>query len=475
MTDFTQYLNGNHAEPKVECSKCHEDISDLDYEYGENGDVICTYCHEDEQNQPRTIMVPVERMAYLANRIETLNRKARRLGLPEIQVTVSDEITKVEYYQTSGDYVVDELARVADCGFYQIPVVYIACREVTITTPEPIVVAGWEIVARIDHVSGGGAGNIVNTVPNRECPIEYRTADNTCEHCGHNRRRSNTYVLFNEQTGEYKQVGKTCLKDFLGHSPETLVFSASRLLRLERYFTEFEDYNFSGCNIDAVDFDRFLMVATILVETKGYHKASDAFQNIEATKYEAWDIVTNGKRWLDFGKEFNALDEATRTRLNGRVEKVKAWVSDISKDASNDYLHNVRTCADAGMVTDRTLGIIASVPMAVKRADRKASELASPAPASTFFGEVGKRVEVDVKVVYTATVRSFSEWGDPTLVKMVTPEGQKLTWFASNAPAWTDEDGDAREEFIRVKLTIKAHDMYNGEETTKVNRVTRVR
>ena len=37
-----------------------------------------------------------------------------------------------------------------------------------------------------------------------------------CEHCGLRRRRTRTYVVVHTDSGEVRQVGSGCLRDFLG-------------------------------------------------------------------------------------------------------------------------------------------------------------------------------------------------------------------------------------------------------------------
>lgn len=72
-------------------------------------------------------------------------------------------------------------------------------------------VNGWRFVATVEHTE---AGNIIRAFDNTvEIPERYRTSEAVCEHCNSKRRRKDTYLIVNE-SGEFKQVGKSCLKDF---------------------------------------------------------------------------------------------------------------------------------------------------------------------------------------------------------------------------------------------------------------------
>ncbi len=93
------------------------------------------------------------------------------------------------------------------------------------------VVEGFVFLARIEHT---GAGNILARAaqnPKHELPVpfKYRDAKSLCDHCQINRRRNDTFVLFElkqqkiedivigdpETDDRYKQVGRNCLADFI--------------------------------------------------------------------------------------------------------------------------------------------------------------------------------------------------------------------------------------------------------------------
>jgi hypothetical protein len=74
------------------------------------------------------------------------------------------------------------------------------------------IVSGWEFVATLEHTPDG---NIVRTYNNDfNIPERYLTSKSVCEHCGTNRKRKDTYLVRNVETMEYKQVGKSCLRDY---------------------------------------------------------------------------------------------------------------------------------------------------------------------------------------------------------------------------------------------------------------------
>lgn len=77
------------------------------------------------------------------------------------------------------------------------------------------VINHWELIAKIEHEHGGC---IISKIDfDAEIPEKYMLSDYcVCEHCNSKRLRKVVYILRNMQTGEFKQVGSSCLKDFTG-------------------------------------------------------------------------------------------------------------------------------------------------------------------------------------------------------------------------------------------------------------------
>ena len=84
----------------------------------------------------------------------------------------------------------------------------------------------WEFVASVEHTS---KGNIFSkAMTDVEIPERYRCSDPYCEHCNVHRSRKDTFIIKNTVTGDFKQVGKSCLMDFThGMSAEAASLYAS--------------------------------------------------------------------------------------------------------------------------------------------------------------------------------------------------------------------------------------------------------
>ena len=165
--------------------------------------------------EKKTYKIPEQNLKTLKERVEKLNKRCRRLGVPEIVLTEGapedrEQDLKVVRY---------------------IPV--------SIEGAAPIV-GGYKFIAVLDHIPE--VGTVIRALPGEQIGVGYRDAPPNCDHCQSNRKRKDTYLVRNEDTGDIKQVGSSCLKDFLGGhaSPEALAMGAETLATLNGLCEEYE-------------------------------------------------------------------------------------------------------------------------------------------------------------------------------------------------------------------------------------------
>ena len=137
--------------------------------------------------------IPAGNLEGLRGRLVEVNKKAAKLGVPDVTMTVGERIVKkTETYSLDG----------------MLEAVYF---NVTINGEVPRY-DGWGFTASLELTD---EGSLIRTMPGMECPPEHRERGNVCDHCGTNRRRANTYVVIHDD-GRSMNVGKNCLKDFMG-------------------------------------------------------------------------------------------------------------------------------------------------------------------------------------------------------------------------------------------------------------------
>ena len=401
--------------------------------------------------------VPEDNMPALAARVERLNRRALKLGMSPLVLTEhGEEFTQVERS-------VAERNEYGETDGYRAVKATIRLILVTLQGQCPAV-DGWRIAATIQHEDGG---NVLRTVPGfeRTLPQRYRTADTQCEHCGLDRRRNDTYVLVSE-SGEWKQVGRNCLADFLRSSDASgLAEWAEILAGLDSEMGSYEEsMGGSGQRLYFSALELLTQVACC-IRADGWCSrgaARDSFGKV-ATVDDA--LCCMDSKW--FGKQSATWQEkhTVAAEDRDRAELAIAWAQALSADVTNDYLWNIRTVSTRDLISVREAGLAGSIIAAYNRAmEQETARRYAMAHPSEWFGKVGERA------IYVLTVTGErdleSQWGLTTLVMMTDANGNKAKWFCSGrSPLHVGET-------YTVKATIKSHEEYRGSHDTLLSRVT---
>ena len=387
------------------------------------------------------------RLAILDRNVEKLNRRAAKKGVGSFGYTVVG---------TSTEKACDVDGRVLrDANGVALLVHYTH----VVPTGEPLKLAGWTIVASLDHTTE--AGVLVLVAPGQTVPVEYRTAEPICQHCSIRRQRSSTIVLRHED-GRFLQVGRNCLRDFLGIDPAAALASHALYGDLCRFLSDDEGAGGSDASYDIAS---FLSHVAYHIRTTGWVSRSAARNSYDTTESTA-SLATHTLRLLPENKGYIVPTDADVARAEAALEWARSL--DISDEALSDYLHSVAVACASEYLHPRTEGIVASIIPAYDRvlgqevARRQTTDLKA---TSRFIGTVGDRIEVDAVVLDRRS--GEGNYGPWTLIRYIV-DGSVLAWFASGEPA------DALTKIgstVRIKATIKAHQDRDGLQQTGVSRV----
>lgn len=419
-----------------------------------------------------TYRVPGENWPELQARLDKLIRRAVKLGLAPIEVTVQRE----EHVLYTGNRDSRERIQNKDETLQQAqerakgdPNAFIRRFhhiEVRGVAPK---LNGWEFVATIQHLDGE---NILAAIPTYEgtIPQVYRTrGPEHCDHCHKRIRRNDTYVVQHD-SGTFQQVGKNCLRDFTGHdNPQALASYAELLLGLGTLCGGAEDDDFfagSGYCKPLYDLDRFLAETACAIRLQGWVSRGKARnEDMQATA----DLVVQAfhsplplqDEWLrEFLKKF-VVEDSDRTAASTSRE----WARDLSPQEDSDYLANIRVVARQEVIEIRHTGLAASIVSSYQRKQRKDVEDKERAkrPRSCHFGTLKQRGTYVLTVV---SMTSFEgSYGLTTCVRFVDDKGNEAAWFASGGCDL--EEGRT----YQVKATIKKHDVWKDRQQTVVTRV----
>ena len=365
--------------------------------------------------------IPAARFDWFKAQLDTLGRKAKKLNGERLFCTA------VGFHK--------EEDKQSKWFGQKIMEVFVAC-------PEPKL-ADWEFVARIDHAHD--VGNIIRTTGLRALPEQYRDAGPVCDHCGHNRRRRDTFVVYHEDKG-FQQVGSSCLKDFLGHG------DADRIAKLAELLSNIHAFVGGSYEWEERGLNNY---KSILTSSYLEQVAQQVLDYGFVSKKQAYETNTDSTAELALRRlyQHNPVTQGAKDLAAAAL----AWAENLDeteKQPLNDYLHNAWVVANAPVIEVRSTGIAASIVGVYKR-----NQAPKPA-ASQHLGNVGDKLEIEVEVIDTRRLDSGS-----TLVTMHDKAGNVLKWFSSNKVP-------QRGTQARIRATVKAHNNFKGKLETIVTRCT---
>jgi hypothetical protein len=394
-----------------------------------------------------TFTIALNKQATLVADLERLAKRAKRLHAPPITWAFG-AVTHRKIKRTSESGKTIEL---------EVPFI-----EMTLTGARPRI-AGWEFIATLQHLEGNV--NMLRKCPGayeRTIPAKFRTRGPTCDHCQQDRQRKDTYVLVN-QAGTWKQVGSSCLVDFLGHkSPHEIAAYAELLAAAMELSESAEDEEGSfggggGGRERAYSLVTFLTYVAAEIRESGWvpKSAHDAEGGKTATVYGALDR-------LDPMSPVSPRDRSVLPIDKALAEAAVDWAQGLEASGEaqkNDYLWNVYAAAKSGTVSYRTTGIAASIVAAYARMETKRREPKAP---SVHVGAVG---ETGVWKLTLVRHSSFdSEYGTLHIYSMRDEAGNIFVWKTGTGGEMTQG------ETYLVAGTVKKHDDYKGTKQTVLTR-----
>lgn len=333
------------------------------------------------------------------------------------------------------------------------------------------VVNGWEYVATLEHHE---TGNIIASAGKREVPARYYKCGPYCEHCRTTRNRVDSFIIYNEETDEFRQVGRNCLKDFTGG------MNAEAIAAFESFIKEARE------SYGHISWGGGLP----LVRTRDY--AAYVAETIRIFGYVKRDNYAGTKSTADIAEDFLLLHEdAIRNRyVREAVQEQfdealrKGWDKDLTEsykladkviefivnnENDNNYWHNLKVACMEEYLCGRSYALVASAFPAYNReleylAEKRDRELKAKdeAARSSWAGKVGDRITF--KIAEAAVVTSWETmYGTTNIIKIKDEAGLTYTWKTSCYLNDTDIG-------LTLKGTIKALNEFRGVKQTELTR-----
>jgi hypothetical protein len=291
-----------------------------------------------------------------------------------------------------------------------------------------------------------------------------------CDHCKINRQR-NKYFFFLED-GELKSIGSSCVNQYFGYNLITILTIWDDVIDIRMndedgycgsYGPQERDLHYIANIVDYVTFiQKGHWKKGAIWEMLNILEIKDCYANDcdKKTKRDFRDYLHNRKEKVDGNSFYKNI-------INKLVEEFK------EKELKNDFDYSIDNAlfeivnnekVIKSWINLKQIGIVSYVIYKVINPDKKVNKKEEK-KESNFVGEIGKRIELKLNVIYTTVIESY--YGNSLLVKFIDDNGNLFTWFNSGNSWNAYEIG--RE--LKVKATIKKHETYNNEKVTYLNRV----
>ena len=322
---------------------------------------------------------------------------------------------------------------------------------------------GWSFVGTIEHASPSNIIRLADYSFAERVPDRYRHADRDCEHCHIRRDRNDTYLVYNEDNDEFKQVGRTCLKGYTnGLDAEACANLASVMHEIARLSNDVEN--------DALDADYIRQNHAAYLGYPMEKARKQAYRYVQAHGYTA------GRTGQDFAIALSN-DHGLPQASDEEVQQVTNW---LENSEPNDYLRNALAAWTKGQYKSRDAGLITSAVSSyfkwqereaarIARENERAAELASR--ENTFAGEVGDTITFTIReyrVAYWRTGGPRFSASEYPVYRILGTDNRIYIWGCSSN---VDINvGDTLQGKVKKQITRP-----NGEIQTEVTRCKIVR
>lgn len=415
-------------------------------------------------DQEHIFLVPAENFDTLRKKITKINAKADKLGCEPVRFErlATEILDYSKFNRMLGEYEPKQ-------------------REVDILRIEGAApkFEGWTFAATIEATE---AGNLFHKAPSfdPQIPESFRKAEgNYCDHCKAARRRKRTFIIHNEETGEFRQVGSTCIADFLGGAnPEDVAKYAEYLfegLQLPGLGDDLGGWGWSDPDLYSVKF--ILRVTMAQIRNEGFMSSSRA-RELGEKAGDGWYPTTTANR-IAFALEENGGDRETKREREALWEALYANIKPGDKDEAteiifhfatqadpkSDYLWNLKVLAENQWITRKQFGYVCSmVPTFRKMMDRIEERKRNEADkVNEWLGEIKQRAVFSSLTVVRISGYE-SDFGSGDIIKLEDAQGRRLTWFTTSYHQMV-EGG-----VYDLRATVKAHQEWKGRKDTLISR-----
>lgn len=427
---------------------------------------------------------------FLRSQIDKLNKKASRWGVPPMSLRVIKEEFRKELKtvnRLTGEPADDKLSQFQSDTFVKKEVITkIYTVEVEGNPPR---VEGYQFIAKVEHTE---AGNLINYAPNlseKDVPVEYRSAAQSCDVCHERRERNNTFILKliaedpkrfpNKVAGEFIMVGSACLKRFLPNiSVKALVGYAELIENLRGDIDNSKSMTggsgYGGINYITIDEVLLYLSAAYLISGKYISKS-------KADEYGGSSTLRDASTAMNFvhnrPEEKNPIlvklrDDSFKKTCEELVAEIKDWLKTKDFNAAaeetpqySSLYKNLAVISKLEYTRSSNFNYIGAM-FGIFLHDKKMtqSQETKPLERTDYLGTIGQKVTLNVEVKRVHEYQGA--YGTGYIISMIGEEKTKdstgnditkagpITYFSSNPILQSGEKAT-------IIATVKNHQINN--------------
>lgn len=426
----------------------------------------------------KTYMIPEENVENLEKKFNAAARKIRKIN-PELEPTMTKSNHTVVL--TREIEIVPPDCRTSSF----VKKVPYEAREIEIDIPDEVVFAedGWVFGGTVEP-SGVDGKNFINfpILKNKDSnpvPSKYFSSNPcSCDYCKTDRKRTKTYLVTNRATGEWKQLGKECLKLFVtGIDVDAIATFESFIKEAEDAANPGDEF-FYNRRARFVEVQRALKLAQAATKMFGFVATRDNVgdRNVFSTKN-----IVQAKILKEMGcpSDLLNIDNTEREKINLAVAKLTVYLESAEESISNDiialqetvtelpdepYYNNLKTVLANEYVPLDKLGLLVSAPKAISRyyeLKKMQEEKEKLAKSSNYIGEIGEKISVNF-ISGREVACCETQFGILHIYEFKDVNGNTVIWKTSSGK-------DIPENGV-ITGTVKAHEEYDGIKQTVILR-----
>lgn len=378
-----------------------------------------------------------------AHRLEELQKQYKRLAAKASAAGLETALNVGEPYIKEVKYY--DFDSVNKCYTWNHKTTFIKVVDVDLKYPD-YKLGSYKLIAIIDHTKSKTENAIYRYNEAAEIPTKYRTAPPCCDHCRTKRQRNNTALLMDSTSGELKQVGIDCLKEYTGINALDVIRA---FIALEVLFEELdtERGHYTGGAPAHVAIIDYIAYCINYINHKGYDKSLKtlAFDEVYKRNSPATDADREtARKVIDYFK-------------NGRFD--------------DEFLHNIHMHTQQEYTREN--GLLAYSYKAYQKEMERAAKLAAKAAEAAkieYYGNIGdkvKNIQVTGRVITSYSYHvSYYNYITTYIYEFKDSANHVFTW-KSQKEIELNDDGQF---YGRISGTIKAHEEYNGTKQTVLTR-----